>query len=88
MVEDAYRLALAEMLKGLLSGTVDLGFNMLPLIASFTRYKVERGWREVGLKTWIENDPAAIEVLGSVLKSAWDKLPDTAKAMLRMVTQE
>jgi hypothetical protein len=81
---DPKRQALADLLKGILSGTVDLGIHLIPLLASFGKFKMENGWKEAGFRTWLETDPQAPEVLANALKAARDTLPENVKNMLLM----
>jgi hypothetical protein len=81
---EAKRKALAGLLKDILSGSIDLGFSLIPLIAAFGKHKMEVGWKEAGFQTWLETDPKAPEILAQALKAVRNKLPEAARNMLLM----
>lgn len=80
----ADRDSLAKLLQGILSGTAELGLASLPALAAFGKYRHEQGWKEAGLRSWIQNDPQALMLLADMVKEAADKLPQDTKTMLIM----
>lgn len=73
--EETHRQQLADLLKGILSGSVDLGFKLIPLVGIFAKYKMENGWKESGFKAWLESDPQAPETVAGALEAIQEKIP-------------
>lgn len=78
-MEDVQREALSKLLKDILSGTANLGLDMLPALAAFTQYKKENGWKESAFSAWITSDPTALPLLTKVMEKIKKNLPETAR---------
>lgn len=78
-MEQAEKEVLANLLKGILSGTADISIGLLPALAAFAQYKKENGWKESAFGAWMTSDPNALPLLIKVVEKIKDKLPDTAR---------
>jgi len=74
--------ALASFIGGLLSGTVDIGISMVPLIRAYNQARSEEGWREKGFADWLQSDPRAAPLLERALKRARETLSFEKRATL------
>ena len=73
---------LAVFLRGMLSGTADIGLSLLPLIGMYKAAKADPAWKRAGLIEWITNDPQAAPLLAEALTKARERLPEPARMSL------
>lgn len=73
---------LAAFLRELLSGTVDIGVTMIPLIGLFKQAKTDPAWKQAGIVEWLTSDPQAAPLLAEALEKARDRIPIQARASL------
>lgn len=78
------RRQLGDLLKGIMSGTIDLGVTMIPLLGAYKAAKSDPQWREVAFKEWLMSDPDAAPMLERVLKQIKDTIPAEHRIMLIM----
>lgn len=76
--------ALADLVKGILSGTADIGFSLMPLVGAYKKAKTDPEWKELGFQEWLISDPKAAEMLERVLKRVKENLPDSTRCALIM----
>lgn len=73
---------LAGFVAGMLSGGVDLGITLLPLVGAYRQAKASPDWKEEGLKTWLLTDPDASALLAKALADVQAKLSTTTRHTL------
>jgi hypothetical protein len=73
---------LAGFIKGLLTGSVDIGVTLIPLIGAYKAAKTDPEWKEKGIAEWLQSDPKAAEMLERVFKRVQETLPDETRAGL------
>ena len=81
-IDNPKQRTLVDLLKGILSGTAELGFASLPALAAFAEFKQEKGWKEAAFAEWIASDPKALPLLLVVLEKVKEKLPEQARTAL------
>jgi len=67
--------ALAGFLQGLLSGSIDIGMSLIPLVTVYQQAKQDPQWREMALAQWLKSDPRALMILVPALERAQSHLP-------------
>jgi hypothetical protein len=73
---------IANFLKGFLSGTVEVGISLIPLISLYKNQKGSGDWKYHGLKEWLTSDPEASEQLVRVLATTKDQIPESARSAM------
>lgn len=80
--EEKAKSQLSGLLKDMLSGTAKLGLGLMPVLASFGKYKLETDWKACGFSAWLESDPEAPAILAKAIREIRDRIPEEARALL------
>lgn len=74
--------ALAGFIRGILTGSLDIGFGLMPLIKAYNAARKDPQWKEKGIANWLSEDPEAAQMLERVLTRVRENLPEKTRMAL------
>lgn len=73
---------LADLFKGMLAGTANLGIASMPLLKAYQLAKKDPAWKEKAFKDWLTEDEEAAVLLERVLKEIKTTIPEDKRIAL------